>query len=43
MRLALVSRMVLEEVALHVKRLLDWFGRVDVTLATVYHGNIAQA
>ena len=43
LRLALVSRMVLEEVAFCIKRLLDWFGCVDVTLATVHHGNIAQA
>ena len=35
--------MVLEEVALYIRRLLDWFGRVDITLATGYHGNIAQA
>jgi hypothetical protein len=35
--------MALEEVAFHTKRLLDWFGRVDVTLATVHNRYIAQA
>ena len=33
----------LEAVALRIKRLLDWFGRVDVMLATVHRGNITEA
>ena len=43
LRLALVSRMVFEEVAFRIKCLLDWFRRVDAMLATAHHGNIAQA
>ena len=43
LRLALVSRMVFEKVVFHIKRLPDWFRRVDATLATVHHGNMAQA
>ena len=34
--------MALEEVAFRIKRLLNWFGRVDVTLTTVHYGNVAQ-
>jgi hypothetical protein len=41
--LALVGRMALEEVAFCIKCLLDWFGRVDVTLATVHDRDAAQA
>ena len=43
LRLALVRRMVLEEVAFRIKHLLVRFGFVDVTLVTVHHGNITQA
>lgn len=39
---ALVSRMTLKEMALSVERLLDWFGRVNVTLTTIHDGYIAQ-
>jgi hypothetical protein len=35
--------MALEEVPFCIERLLDWFGRVDVTLATVHDGDVAQA
>jgi hypothetical protein len=35
--------MALEEVAFCIERLLDWFGRVDVTLATVHDWDVAQA
>ena len=42
-RLALVSWMVFKEVSFRIKHLLDCFQRVDVTLATVHHRNMAQA
>jgi hypothetical protein len=42
LRLALVSRMAPEEVAFCIKRLLDWFGRVDVTLVMVHNRDVAQ-
>jgi hypothetical protein len=35
--------MALEKVAFRIKRLLDWFERVGVTLATVHDGDVAQA
>jgi hypothetical protein len=35
--------MALEEVAFCIERLLDWFRRVDVTLATVHDRDVAQA
>jgi len=35
--------MALEEVALEFERLLDWFGRVNVTLTTIHYGDVAQA
>ena len=43
LRLALVSRMALEEVTFRIKRLLNWFGCVNVTLTTVHYGDVAQA
>ena len=43
LRLALVSRTDLEEGAFRIKRMLDWFGHVDITLATIHHGKIVQA
>lgn len=39
---ALVGRMNLKEMALSVERLLDWLGRVNVTLTTIHDGYIAQ-
>ena len=35
--------MALEEVAFRIKRLLDWFGRVNVTLTTIHYWDVAQA
>jgi len=39
---ALVGRMTFKEMALSVERLLDWLGRVNVTLTTIHDGYIAQ-